>query len=161
MQLIKILINVLSISVFIAFFFFTYGSHVEKQVIKKQMNFLCSNIAGFIKLFGQNSSYFILNQLDNLTLPDLEEEDKRVEESNSEIIMKVIKINIIFLLIVSALVYYLKPENLKEIISENIIILVFIALTEYSVLTFFGARYISADPNRNIRSFMENIKENI
>ena len=50
----KVLINVLFISVFIGIFFFTYGSYIEKKIIKEQMVFLSKDIQNLFSLFGKN-----------------------------------------------------------------------------------------------------------
>ena len=70
-----------------------------------------------------------------------------------------------FTVIVLAIVYfiYVRYNNgtyqLNEIISENIVILIAVGITEYVFLAYFGARYISIDPNIIKLSILESLRE--
>lgn len=149
---IKILINVLLISLFITFFFFTYATTIEKEVIVNQMKFLSEHISNGINLLGPDLRNFIRQILSNIKTPDMEEKDKKVKDSNKIIINKVIKVNILFTLVmvffILAISYRFSHKfDFFEVIKQNIIILVFIAFTEFAFLTYFGARFISINPN--------------
>jgi len=161
----KVLINVLFISIFIGFFFFTYGAYIEKKVVKKQMGYLSTNFMETIKLLGKNVNEIASDNVNSLIVPDLSDEDEKAAESNKKVMKQVIKVNIIFILFISFIVYYIyKNSNgtydLKQIIKENLVILVFIGLVEFVFLTFFGARYISIDPNKAKLAILESLKEN-
>lgn len=156
----KISINILLIFIFIGFFFFTYGAHIVKQVIKSEMNFLCESITNISSLFGKSANKYLYNQVNNLKLLDLSHEDQKVKESNKKILNKVIKLNIMAIIIVVGCILYAnyKFNNnseypLNKIIPQNIFILFIIANVLFVFLTYFVARYISLNPN--------NIKENI
>lgn len=156
----KISINILFMSVFIGFFFFTYAAYIEKQVVASQMEFLCENITNFTSYFGKTPNKLLYNHINNLKLPDLSHEDQEVKESNKKILDKVIKLNTYAIVIVIAIIIFTnyKYNNgneypLNEVIPQNLVILLVIALVEYVFLTYIGARYISLNPN--------NIKENI
>ena len=151
----KILVNVLLITLFIGVFFFTYGSYIEGKIVKNQMEFLASNIKDSFGLFGKNTNDFIITKINEIKLPDLSREDKKAEENNEEIKMKAFKFLLLFSLFVVFCIYliYVKNNNnnsyeLNKIISENIIILIGIGVTEYVFLTYFAARFTSIDPNQ-------------
>jgi len=161
----KVLINVLFISIFIGFFFFTYGAYIEKKVVKKQMGYLSTNFMETIKLLGKNVNEIASDNVNSITIPDLSHEDEEANENNKKVMKQVIKVNIIFILFVSFIVYYIyKNSNgtydLKEIIKENLVILVFIGLIEFVFLTFFISRYISIDPNKAKLVILQSLKEN-
>ena len=145
----KILINVLLISIFIAIFFFTYGSYIEGKIVKDQMKFLSTDIKNVLNLFGENANNVIIEKI---KMPDLSHEDKKAEENNKEIKIKAFKFLSFFSLFIVGIVYmiYIKNKSyeLNKIISENLVILIGVGLTEYVFLTYFAARFISIDPNQ-------------
>jgi len=149
----KVLINVLFISVFIGVFFFTYGSYIEKKIVKEQMIFLSKDIQNLFSLFGKNVNNAITTKLNELELPDLSHEDNKAKQNNIEIKKKAFMFLSLFSLFVAFLVYFIYTKygnntyELNKIISENIIILFAIAITEFVFLTYFGARFISINPS--------------
>lgn len=161
----KVLINVLFISLFISIFFFTYGSYIEKKVINNQMYFLAENIKSLFSLFGENTNKLIIAKINEIELPNLSKEDKKVKENNNKIKIKAFLSIIIFIILISVIIYfnYNKFGNnsykLSEIISENIIILIAIALTEFIFITYFGARFISIEPNIVKLTILKSLKE--
>ena len=161
---ITVISNVLLISLFIGFFFFTYGGYIEKKVVKSQMKFLADDIANYIKLSGKLTSTYAGNYLTNLELPDLEEEDHAAAEANKKTVKKAIMANICFCIcafIVMGLIYFKSKKDfkLKEIVIQNIILLVFIGFTEFSFLTFFGSNYVSVNPNAVKEAIVKNLEE--
>jgi hypothetical protein len=158
---ITIMLNVLFISLYIVIFFFTYGSFIEKKVVKNQMKFLSDNISDNIKIYGKDVNSSLKNIFTSLEEPNLVEEDKMVEESNKKVLMTAIKANVVFFIIVILIVYFIysksnKDFNMKRIIVQNLIILVFVGFTEFSFLTYFGSKYISIDPNFIKLKILEN-----
>jgi hypothetical protein len=162
----KVLSNVLFISIFIAFFFFTYGSYIEKKVVKNQMEFLSEHISNIIKLGGKNINKDVINFTNNIKVPDLSKEDKDASTNNKKITLNVIKINILFFIIVFSIIIYIylnygnNTYNLGQIISNNLVILLFIALTEFIFWNFFASKFISIDPNKTKLSIIQALKKN-
>jgi len=162
----KVLINVLLITTFIMIFFFTYGIYIEKKVVVNQMDFLSSNITETLKIFGADVNKNINDKINNITIPDFTEINKVINNNNKTIISKIIKIYSIFgsVIIGMLLINYKLNTNsnlieLKEIILESFIILLFLALVEYSFLTFFSLKFISIDPNKTKLSILKNLKK--
>lgn len=162
----KVLINVLFISVFISLFFFTYAAKIEEQVVKDQMEFLCINITNMAKLGGKEINQEMIKLINNINPPDLSEEDKKASDNNNNIMKHVIKLGIGFSIFVSIIILgvYLKfgkkSYDLGEIITDNFVILLFIALTEFAFLTFIGSKFISIDPNKTKLSIIQNLRKN-
>jgi hypothetical protein len=158
---INVIISVLFISLFIGAFFFTYGTHIEGLVVKNQMKFLSEDIGGYINLLGNDINKNIKNKLLELPNIDLHEEDDKVKESNSKVMNTALITNIAFVVSTIFIVYYLNQSanlNIKDIIIKNFIILIFIAITKYTFLTYFGADFISIDPNKVKYNVVDNLK---
>ena len=71
--LINVTMNIGLISVFIVIFFFTYGSIVEQEIIKKQSEIITIDLISIIKPFLSSEDCIKLK--DNLTVPDMSKED--------------------------------------------------------------------------------------
>ena len=160
----KVFINVILFSVFISIFFFTYGTYIEKSVVSSQMDILTTNLTDSSKLLGYNTNELITNYINNIKLPDLSKEDNDINNINNNIIYNVIKINLLFIIVSIGILYYVykKSNNsfdLEQIISNNLVILLFIGLTEFLFLTFFGSKFISIDPNQTKLSILKSIKK--
>ena len=162
--IISVMMNVLLISVFIGFFFFTYGTYIEHKVVKSQTKLLSDDIYNITKLFGKNINIKIKEELLQVKLPDLSKADKYTIKSNNEIMMKAVKVNILFTIIVVSVIYYLynkseKDFNLKTLIYRNLILLFCVALTETSFITFFAADYVSIDTNNVKLNVVKNVEK--
>jgi hypothetical protein len=159
----KVLINILFISLFISIFFFTYGTYLENTVITAQMNILANNFMDMIKLSGNKTNIDLKNYItDNILAPsniaNISSGDKDALKGNSKIIKMVSLYIIIFTSAVFVIIIGLKLNNinnndnedkldLKHIFTESFIILIFIVITYYSFITFFGGKFISINPN--------------
>jgi hypothetical protein len=162
----KVLINVLLISVFICIFFFTYGVHIEKLSISNQMKILAKNFMNFFQLSGEPNNKQLYDNINNNLLSKesidkISEGDADALEGNNELIEKVRTYIIIFFCIVVGIIFVIffffvknedsngdgEKQGLPGILTESLIILIFIGLTEFAFLTFFGAKYISLDVN--------------
>lgn len=161
----KVLINVLFISVFISLFFFTYGARIEQKVVEDQMEFLCINITNMAKLGGKEINQQMKDYINKITVPDLSEEDKKARNNNNNIMKRIINLVIGFFIAVSFIIFGVytqfgnKTYDLGEIVTNNFIILLFIGLTEFAFLTFFGAKFISIDPNKTKLSIIKHLRE--
>lgn len=161
---ITVITNVLFISLFIGLFFFTYAAHIEEQIVKKQMEFLSETISSSVKVLGPDVSRIFKNYVNNLPELDLNEADKTVEKMNTKTKKNALFANIIFAIFVGVCVYFIfknsdKSFSVKDILIKNAIILVFVALTEFVFLTYFGANYISLNPNVIVYNIIKKIKE--
>jgi hypothetical protein len=165
---IKVIINVLLISLYLGVFFFTYGSMLQKQVVKSQMAFLVNNICNIIKLFGPFVSLQLNTFFKNMVLPDLSEEDKYVTELNKKTLKNAVYANVFLIICVIMCVigiYYFAKQNnvsinLKKILTQNFIILLFIAITEFTFFNYFASKYIPINPNQTKLTVIKNL-ENI
>jgi hypothetical protein len=98
--------------------------------------------------------------LDLVQRPE-DEEDNKVKKNNTQVLIKAVVANAVFIVITIGIVYYLNKTanlNLMEVLLKNFIILIFIALTEFAFLTFYGAHLISIDPNKVKFYMVESVK---
>ena len=162
--IISVMMNVLLISIFIGFFFFTYGSYIENKIVKAQTKILSDNIYNYLKFFGKDANIKIKEQILQIKLPDLSKADDLTIKSNNKIMMKAGKVNIIFTIVVVVLIYFIytksnKDFNLKTLIYQNLILLFFVGLTEFSIITFFAADYVSIDTNNIKLNIVKNVEK--
>lgn len=162
---ITVITNVLFISLFISLFFFTYTAYIEQEIVQKQMGFLSETITGNIKLLGPDIKKEFKEFINKLPEIQLVEEDNKVKKMNAETMYNAIVINIIFAIVLCILVLYVWSigyidwNKVEEILITNVIIVAFIALTEFGFLTYFGANFVSLNPNTIVYNIINNIKD--
>ena len=168
--IIKILMNILFISIFISMFFFSFGTYVEEENIDSQLNILATNISDVVKITGKKTNIALYNYINNdLLSPEklraIKLNDHASLSNNKNVIKTVIIYNIIFFVVVSAIIISLKinsrieMKEFKDIVIESFIILFFIALTYAIFIYFFGAKFVSIDINAIKLSLTEMIKK--
>jgi len=178
----KILLNVFFISVFISALFFTYGIYIEKLTIKSQMDILANEFTDIFKLFGKDNNIKLRDYIKNKLLSkenikNLQKEDHHHMEGNDKIIQDVknyigyFTIFVVFIILLQIGIHYNKNvmlikegksplnSNLPGIFGESLVILVFIAITYITFITFFGSRYMSLDINSLKLEIIKNFKE--
>lgn len=162
----KVLTNVLFIAIFITIFFFTYGSYLEKEIVKDQMTFLSRNLKQLFKLFGNDANDILISNIKQIKLPDLTEENKKVKENNNKVkitaLIFILSITVLLSSILALLFYRFNGKEryeLNKIFSENLVILIFVVAVYFVFFTFFSARYVSIDPNIVKLTILELFKE--
>jgi hypothetical protein len=102
--------------------------------------------------------------LKNVKAPNMEKEDAEVREKNSKLKKQAFTAigigNAIAIALVAALYFY-KKFDIKDLLIHNLIILVFVGLTELSFLLFIGKFYIAVDPNYVKYHMIKTINESI
>ena len=147
-QISNIILNITFIVTFIAIFFFTYGKKIEENVVKNQSELVASYLAKDISTFIDKDT--ALKITSSLSIPDMTKQDQEVEENNKQLqseafyTLSMILIGGLLLAIIIAKYYKL---NLTDILQTNLIILAFVAITQYVFLTYIGQNFISLDPN--------------
>jgi len=149
-EIANIILHVILIATFIAIFFFTYASKVESKIVNDQVDYIVQDFTSDLNIFPQAYRDQLRKMVDKLTVPDMSEEDNQVVEHNRQLFHKVIKIFAAFViigLIIVAIIAYKYKLDVKTLIIKNIVVLLFIAATEFIFLTFLASHYRSADPN--------------
>jgi hypothetical protein len=161
-QIANIILNVTFIATFIGIFFFTYGKRIEENIVKHQSELVATYLAKDLSAFIDKQTAQTLTS--NISIPDMSSADKQVDEHNSIIqqdafkIISVIAIGGVLLTIIVAKYYKL---NLAYILRTNLIILLFVALTEYVFLTYIGQNFISLDPNFVRNKILISLKKSV
>ena len=150
-EIANIILSVVLISTFIGVFFFTYASRIEKNIVEIRCKKIIEDLTDpIVTLSTPDMIDQINSNLEKLTQPDLSEEDEKVSANNKALLKKsFIVISILFILgIFAVLVLYLIYKfPLKNLIISNIVMLIFVALTEFMFMTFFAQNYITVDSN--------------
>ena len=168
-----VLCQVIFFFVFITIFFFTYAALTEQNVLKKQISFLIDQTVApylkFIKQVDQTDTATLIDKINGIKIN--KKSDDEVDSNNKQVITKAIKVLGIAVLIIIGIIFglyhfsktknsgFFKSFSLKPVIIESLIILVFVGLTEYVFLTYFGARFISVDINQIKIAIIKKIKE--
>jgi len=96
--------------------------------------------------------------------------DSEITKSNNDIVIKtviILSITVLIILGIIAALFLLSRKinsgfftnfHLKPIIVESMIILLFVAITEFVFLTYFGSRFISIDVNKVKIALIDKIK---
>ena len=157
----NILIGVLLFAIFIGIFFFTYAVKIEKEILNKQITNLVENLLQDIKHIDELKSK-ISQFVESLKNIDLSEEDRKIKEENDKIIKKAVTFLSIFAVVIISIVavlYFFFKINIKEIISTNVLLLLFIAITEIFFFNAIASKYISLDPNRVKLKIVEELQK--
>ena len=160
---ISVLMNVLLISLFIGIFFFTYVNTIEYKIVKSNIQFLTFDINNILRLFGENVNIKIKDEINNMEIPDLTNEDSATELSNTKIMIKAALVNLVLTIIICGIIFLIyynskKNFNVKILIYQNIILLLFVALTEFSFMTFFAIDFMSINTNNIKYNIVQNLK---
>lgn len=147
-----IVLGVVLIATFISVFFFTYVSKVEADIVKSQMTNIVDDLTDGSRLVLSPSQINTVGDLvqNDLTVPDMSAEDAKVAMNNNALKKKAMKVFGIIIgvgLLVLMYLWYTHKLNMGEIIKYSLIILVVVAVTEYTFVTQITKNYQIVDPN--------------
>ena len=123
-EIANIILHVTLISTFIGIFFFTYGSYIEENIVKKQVNFLIEDNKEFVLLIPNDIKQKIVDKINNIKL-DLAEDDRKAAEQNKKLLIKASKILAIGLIVGIAIVWKMSQMynfNFMHLLKENLIL---------------------------------------
>ena len=163
----KVFINVFVISIFVVFFFFTYGVYIEKKLFINQIVILAKYIKNYLNLFGKKIEDVISNEeeLYKEVLYNLSNEDINVTKNNNNLKLKSFISLIVFLFCILLIIYFnytifaKNSYKLNNIIYESILIIFFVSLTYFVFFTYCSYRFITINPNIIKLSILESLKE--
>lgn len=163
--IIKTIIQVVLIASFIGVFFFTYAAKVEENIVKKQCSEIIEDLSDDLKmLLPPDTLQKLYTQIiPKIQTPDLSKEDADVKVQNDVLLKKVKTLIFLFIVIglsiASGLIWFFKIP-LKDILISSIASVIFVAIVEYSFLTFFAQNYRTIDSNFVKMKIIENIIKN-
>lgn len=146
------LLSVVLISAFIGIFFFTYATRVENEIVKVRSEEIINDLTStFIKITPKEQREEVSRIVGPyLVPPNLQKEDEEVEQSNIQLRKKAFTFIITFVIVgfsVFFLLAHIFKFSAKRMIYKNLIVLAFVAMTEFCFLTFFARHYITIDSN--------------
>ena len=147
-----IILHVILISSFLVIFFFTYAAKVEKAIVIRQSTDIVKDVIESTTVifpdFAIKDMSEFLNAHDKT--PDMAEQDAKIEKSNKELLDNTVKM-ISIVCVVGVLGVYVMSRIFKfsmtDLLIRNLIIVSFVALTEFLFLTYFAQNYDSIDSN--------------
>jgi len=155
-----VILQVTVLVVGIACFFFIYGTHIEEQVVKTQVDRLVSSFtedATVLLRPGEKQS--LQDFMANIPPPaNMDAADAQAAENNRKLLKKsVILIGGLFItgIIVTLIMgvhYRLNPWSLAK---HSFLGVIACLLTEYVFLTYYAAKYHSLDANSIKKSIIE------
>ncbi len=149
-EICSIIMNVLFVASFLCIFFFTYASKIEGDVIQEQVGNLVKDLSEDIQYLPSELINGLSDEVAIMKKPNLDDDDAKVEANNSAIMKKTFTL-IGTIVAIGMICIYLASRywnfSFLEIFIKNIIILVFIGLTEFTFLMCFGRNYMLGDPN--------------
>ena len=154
---------------FVGFFFFTYGSYIENNVIDNQINTLTDNFTDDFVFFasksetGQDFIHQIRNNIKNIKSPDLSKEDEEVNKNNNSVIKKAVitlAITFVVFVILSIIVWFYglnqkekKHDSYGHIIQRIVVLMIIVMLLEFLFFTLVAGNYTPVDPN-NVKKYL-------
>lgn len=147
----NIIMMVIFVATFLGIFYFTYVAKVEEQIVAEEVDYIVDDLTSDLQLLlSDKQKDQIRSAINKIPRPDLSASDKSVNDHNSQVFWSAIKILSVGFVIGMIGIYMASQYwkfDLLELIKNNLIILVFVGITEYAFLNFFAKNYISADPN--------------
>jgi hypothetical protein len=139
------------IATLLGLIFFTYGSYIEQQVTVTQVEDLTNQYFTFLNLVITPAQKQLLNSaFSQIQQPDMSQQDSDVNNANINLRNKaIIILSILFVscLIVAYILSIIFKFSYWELLKENLIIMLFILITEICFATFIAKNYLAADPN--------------
>lgn len=148
----NIILPVTFIAVFIGIMFFTYATTIERKIVKKQINYLTSDLASYLDVISNPAlKEEIKKALQNVKMPNLTASDEATQKHNDEIKTMATKTLLIVAVVGFVATFFSARANgldFVRILINNMIVLSFIAIVEFSFLTFITTKFISVDVNQ-------------
>jgi|UniRef100_A0A6C0CYV6 multisubunit Na+/H+ antiporter MnhG subunit len=156
----NILIGLTLFSIFLCIFYFTYASKVENDILGIQIKNLVDSLTENIEATPIDRNA-LLAILDNVKVNDLSAADAQVKASNDTLIHKAVVALAIFGIVSIAIIaglWYVYRFDLKTLLAVNLLLLLFIALTEIFFLNVIAKAYRSLDPNAVKKNIVDKIR---
>ena len=154
----NILLHIMLISAFLGSYFFTFGAYLEREILKDQLDYLVETTLQPVRILFPNISNDVKHKLKSYNFKIDQNADKRSIENNKKTVDTAIKFITTFFIIGFIVILYLAyimdrggltmGQFIVKLLKHNLIILIFIAMTEFIFAYFFARKYMSLDINR-------------
>ena len=165
--ILDVLMHVVLVAVFLGIFFFSYVTWIENSLVKRQTTELVHDTMAQLSVWmPQYVRDSVNDAVRNIKYPDLAEEDRKVQEHNSEIIHQAIfSLGMLAgIVVVIMVIFYFLPVRFvgivpwRELLQHNGILLLVTALVEFTFLTGFVQWYRLADVSDFKLTFLKTLQ---
>ena len=169
--LINILIHIFILFIFLSVFFFYYISKKEEESLSTQVDFICKKIPDILKTLDERDKNKVIKWKtikykaeQELKYDDLDL-DEYIKYNNNN--LKYISISISISILILIILIYVYSNilghniNISYIITENIVIFLFIGIIEFLFFKNVASKYIPIFPVDVSTTLLERIKYNI
>ena len=150
-ELSLIILSFVMIATFIVFFFFKYVSRVESRIIQEQITEVVDDTLTPVRLLlPENQRRAIGTIVSTIPIPDMKELDDKVEKENKRLFdlsIKVFSTLVITGIIIVLYMWRRGGVDMSQTLTQALIILGLVALTEYLFVTYISANYRLIDSN--------------
>lgn len=151
-QISYIILSFILTATFISIFFFTYVANVEADIIKTQISNVINDFANSTNLVLTPTQKSKIGKIivENLSMPDMSEEDANAQKTNNQLVKKSV---IIFGILVGVgillvfVLWYFNRFDILDIIKYSLVILAIVAMTELFFVTVVIKNYRLIDQN--------------
>ena len=156
---------------FLTIFFFYYATLVEGQIVKQQSENVVNSISQSIKAAAPEAFQAFAN---SLTVEKLNSDDKDTCKKNRKVRRQsfivfgsifaftlLFAASFIFSYYITKSKFGLSGMQFAEVIYINVIIILLIAVSEYSYLTFFARNFRTLDPNFVQYTLLDSIEKKL
>ena len=161
----NIIMHIILISVFIGIFFFTYGTYLQKEIVKIQVEYLVNDLLSTVKVFIPKSEK-IKRQIREFDIKIDESQDEKVTEKNNQTkfkaflaIFTLLACGILIILAISKLMNMGKMTHKQfwfKLFKYNIIMIFFIIITRF-LFTSIAKKYMLINTNKLRKSVIDNV----
>lgn len=165
-EVVFVLLEVSLIATFLAIFYFTYVKNVENNIVDQQISYLVTDLTDISKyVLDDEERQKIRDKLNEIQIPDLKEEDKRVINNNNKIenqatIYISVLLSVGFLAFIAYYIHSTKIGKGDIVFGDfmnALVILLAVAITEYLFLNLIVKNYRSVKVNNIKYKILENI----
>ena len=157
---ISIISSVGIVMAFLGIFFFTYAADVEQEIVQINASIVVEDLLDVISpILDDNTKASVITKL---KYPDMHYADNEVLKNNKNIMTNALgKLAIIFFVLITIGygISYVSKNNYMSIIGLNLVILIFIGLTEYTFLNMIVKKFIAVDTNYIRLLIIKKLKE--
>ena len=159
----SILIIIAGVSTYLTIFFFTYIEKIEHKHLEKEVNYIIKNLLSDISYFiPDNKKKEIIKNLQQIKVPDLSSEYKRIEKNNKTLLYNAFTVVLTFLISTLLITYILSKKynfNYSHILFKSFLCIIVVAIFKFIFITFFSTKYIAADLNYIKYKIIEKVEE--
>jgi hypothetical protein len=157
---ITIISSVGMVMAFLGIFFFTYAATVEQEIVQINASLVVEDLLDVISpILDDNTKASVITKL---KYPDMHDADNEVYTNNKNVTTNAMGILAIIFVVLTTIGYgisYISKNNYMNIIGLNLIILIFIGLTEYTFLNMIVKKFIAVDTNYIRLLIVKRLKE--